>query len=143
MTTGTLRLEGRLAAVTITVAVGLVRGAPAASSAVDRGYRASNAVSGSRFDVPIRELPFAIQAFTESFIKDQKAQNIFDVARFSPGVTYRSNDFNEGNANLAIRGERLMSVDLMGKNLTDEHYRPSQSTRGRPREFMLAIKASL
>ncbi|MEP7299838.1 MAG: hypothetical protein ABI702_26970, partial [Burkholderiales bacterium] len=34
---------------------------------LDRGYRASNAVSGSRFDTPIRELPFAIQAFTESF----------------------------------------------------------------------------
>jgi iron complex outermembrane recepter protein len=71
---------------------------------LDRGYRASNAVSGSRFDAPIRDLPFAIQAFTESFIKDQKARNIFDIARYSPGVTYRSNDFNEGNANLAIRG---------------------------------------
>jgi iron complex outermembrane receptor protein len=71
---------------------------------LDRGYRASNSVSGSHFDAPIRELPFAIQAFTESFIKDQKAENIHDIARYSPGVTYRSNDFNEGNANLAIRG---------------------------------------
>ncbi|MEJ2590958.1 MAG: TonB-dependent receptor [Candidatus Thiodiazotropha sp.] len=74
------------------------------ASDLDRGYRASNAVTGSRFDAPIRELPFAIQAFTESFIEDQKPVNIFDVARYSPGVTYRSNDFNEGNANLAIRG---------------------------------------
>ncbi|MBT0960761.1 TonB-dependent siderophore receptor [Denitromonas iodatirespirans] len=71
---------------------------------LDKGYRASNSVSGSRFNAPIRDLPFAIQAFTESFIKDQKPVNIFDVARYSPGVTYRSNDFNEGNANLAIRG---------------------------------------
>jgi iron complex outermembrane receptor protein len=71
---------------------------------LDRGYRASNSVSGSHFDTPIRELPFAVQAFTESFIKDQKAENIHDIARYSPGVTYRSNDFNEGNANLAIRG---------------------------------------
>jgi iron complex outermembrane receptor protein len=71
---------------------------------LDKGYRASNSVSGSRFDVPIKELPFAIQAFTESFISDQKPENIFDIARYSPGVTYRSNDFNEGNANLAIRG---------------------------------------
>ena len=71
---------------------------------LDRGYQASNAVSASRFDAPIRELPFAIQAFTESFIRDQKPVNLFDVARYSPGVTYRSNDFNEGNANLSIRG---------------------------------------
>jgi iron complex outermembrane recepter protein len=74
------------------------------STYLDKGYRASNSVSGSRFDAPIRDLPFAIQAFTDSFIKDQKPVNIFDVARYSPGVTYRSNDFNEGNANLAIRG---------------------------------------
>jgi iron complex outermembrane recepter protein len=71
------------------------------SSFLDKGYRASNSISGSRFDTPIRELPFAIQAFTESFIEDQKPANIFDIARYSPGVTYRSNDFNEGNANLS------------------------------------------
>jgi iron complex outermembrane receptor protein len=74
------------------------------STRLDSGYRASNSISGSRFDAPIRELPFAIQAFTESFIKDQKPVNIFDVARYSPGVTYRSNDGTEGNANMAIRG---------------------------------------
>jgi iron complex outermembrane recepter protein len=74
------------------------------STRLDDGYRASNSVSGSRFDAPIGDLPFAIQAFTEAFIADQKPRNIFDVARYSPGVTYRSNDFNEGNANLAIRG---------------------------------------
>lgn len=74
------------------------------SAYLDSGYRASNSVSGSRFDTPIRELPFAIQAFTEAFMKDQKPRDIFDIARYSPSVTYRSNDFSEGNANLAIRG---------------------------------------
>jgi iron complex outermembrane receptor protein len=74
------------------------------STGLDLGYRASNSVSASRFDARIRDLPFAIQAFTESFIEDQRPVNLFDVARYSPGVTYRSNDFNEGNANLAIRG---------------------------------------
>jgi len=80
------------------------------SSSLDSGYRASNSVSGSRFDAPIQDLPFAIQAFTESFIDDQKPRNIFDVVRYSPGVTYRSNDFNEGNANLAIRGFAVSST---------------------------------
>lgn len=74
------------------------------STNLDDRYRASNSVSGSRFDAPIGDLPFAVQAFTEAFIADQKPRDIFDVARYSPGVTYRSNDFNEGNANLAIRG---------------------------------------
>jgi iron complex outermembrane recepter protein len=92
---------------------------------LDRGYRASNAVSGSRFDVPIRELPFAIQAFTEAFIEDQKPENLFDIARYSPGVTYRSNDFNEGNANLAIRGFAVSSVAGAPQVLRDGFNGPS------------------
>ncbi len=92
------------------------------STHLDSGYRASNAVSGSRFDTPIRDLPFAIQAFTESFIKDQKPVNLFDVARYSPGVTYRSNDFNEGNANLAIRGFAVSSTPGNTQVLRDGHH---------------------
>ena len=74
------------------------------SSFLDQGYRASNSVSGSRFDAPIRELPFAVQASPNPLSQTRSRVNIFDIARYSPGVTYRSNDFNEGNANLAIRG---------------------------------------
>jgi iron complex outermembrane recepter protein len=85
------------------------------STKFDDGYRASNSVTGSRFDSPIRELPFAIQAFTRTFIRDRKPVNIIDVARYSPGVTYRSNDFNEGNANLTIRGFTVSS--LSGGNI--------------------------
>jgi iron complex outermembrane receptor protein len=95
------------------------------STRLDSGYRASNSVSGSRFDSPIRDLPFAIQAFTESFIQDQKPRNIFDVARYSPGVTYRSNDFNEGNANLAIRGFAVSATPGNVQILRDGFHGPS------------------
>ncbi|HSW08895.1 TonB-dependent siderophore receptor [Aquabacterium sp.] len=95
------------------------------STRLDTGYRASNAVSGSRFDTPIRDLPFAIQAFTESFIADQKPVNIFDVARYSPGVTYRSNDFTEGNANLAIRGFAISATPGNVQILRDGFHGPS------------------
>ena len=95
------------------------------SAYLDSGYRASNSVSASRFDAPIRDLPFAIQAFTESFIRDQKPVDIFDVARYSPGVTYRSNDFNEGNANLAIRGFAVSSTPGNVQILRDGFHGPS------------------
>lgn len=95
------------------------------ASHLDRGYRASNAVSGSRFDTPIRELPFAIQAFTDTFIDDLRPVNLHDVARYSPGVTYRSNDFNEGNANLAIRGFAVSSVPGGVQVLRDGVHGPS------------------
>lgn len=95
------------------------------STGLDRGYRASNSVSGSHFDRPIRDLPMALQAFTESFIEDQKPGNIFDVARYSPGVTYRSNDFNEGNANLAIRGFAVSNTKGNIQTLRDGFHGPS------------------
>lgn len=95
------------------------------STHLDQGYRAPNSVSGSRFDAPIRDLPFAIQAFTESFIQDQKPQNLFDIARYSPGVTYRSNDFNEGNANLAIRGFAVSATPGNVQVLRDGFHGPS------------------
>jgi iron complex outermembrane receptor protein len=95
------------------------------SADLDNGYRASNSVSGSRFDTPIRDLPFAIQAFATSFIKDQKPRDIFDIARYSPGVTYRSNDFNEGNANLAIRGFAVSATPGNVQILRDGFHGPS------------------
>lgn len=95
------------------------------SSFLDQGYRASNSISGSRFDTPIRDLPFAIQAFTESFIDDQKPVTIVDIARYSPGVTYRSNDFNEGNANLSIRGFAVSATPGNVQILRDGFHGPS------------------
>lgn len=95
------------------------------SSHLDQGYRASNSVSASRFDTPVGDVPYAIQAFTESFIDDQKPINIFDVTRYSPGVTYRSNDFNEGNANLAIRGFAVSSTAGNIQILRDGFHGPS------------------
>jgi iron complex outermembrane recepter protein len=95
------------------------------STHLDSGYQAFNSVSASRFDVPVRDLPFAVQAFTESFIQDQKPRNIFDIARYSPGVTYRSNDFNEGNANVAIRGFTVGFAPGTPQILRDGFHGPS------------------
>lgn len=36
-----------------------------------------------------------------------------------------------------------MQVELAGRNLGGAQYRPSQSTRARPREVLFVVKASL
>lgn len=76
----------------------------AVNTTKDKGYRASNSVSGSRFNTAIKDLPFALQAFTNEFITDIHPSNLYDVALYSPGVVYRSSDFNDGNTALGIRG---------------------------------------
>ena len=40
-----------------------------------------------------------------------------------------------------VRRSYAIDLRLTGKNLADEHYRPSQSTRGRPREVLLTLGA--
>jgi len=95
------------------------------STAQEKGYRAVNSVSGSRFNAPINELPVALQVFTQSFIEDQKPVHIFDIAKYSPSVTYRSNDFNEGNANVAIRGFAVSSTPGNPQVLRDGFHGPS------------------
>ncbi|MDB6128394.1 MAG: TonB-dependent receptor plug [Verrucomicrobia bacterium] len=71
----------------------------------DNGYRASNSVSATRINTPIRDLPLTIDAFTEQFIKDLQARDLLDIVQFAPGVSSNSGDFAGGNnANYNIRG---------------------------------------
>ncbi|HXA15261.1 MAG TPA: TonB-dependent receptor plug domain-containing protein, partial [Opitutaceae bacterium] len=70
----------------------------------DVGYRAGNAVSATRIDTPIKDLPFAVSAFTQQFITDTGARDLFDVAQYSAGVTSAGREFTGGNSLYAIRG---------------------------------------
>jgi iron complex outermembrane receptor protein len=70
----------------------------------DKGYRAANTVSATRIDTPIKDLPFAISAYTEQFIADIGARELPDIARFAPSTTNASREFGGGNSLFAIRG---------------------------------------
>ena len=74
------------------------------TTSADRGYRAGNSVSATRIDTPIKDLPFAISAFTQQFITDVGARDLFDVVQYAPGVTSAGREFNAGNAVYSIRG---------------------------------------
>ncbi len=73
------------------------------SSAQDKGYRPGNSVSATRINTPIADLPFSISAFTEQFIEDTGATDLFDVVRYA-GVNSFSREFTGGNAQYTIRG---------------------------------------
>jgi iron complex outermembrane receptor protein len=74
------------------------------STSADRGYRAGNSVSATRIDTPIKDLPFAVSAFTQQFITDIGARDLFDVVQYAPSVTSAGREFNAGNAVYTIRG---------------------------------------
>ncbi len=74
------------------------------STTADKGYRAGNSVSATRIDTPIKDLPFAISAFTPQFMADIGARDLFDVVQYAPSVTSAGREFNAGNAVFNIRG---------------------------------------
>jgi iron complex outermembrane receptor protein len=56
------------------------------STTIDTGYVASSVVSGTRFNVPIKEIPLGIQVHTEEFIRDLGAVEVDDLIGYSANV---------------------------------------------------------
>lgn len=79
----------------------------------DHGYRAANSVSATQVAVPIRDLPMSISVFTESFIADQKAYDLYDVVKWAPGV-YQDNASPQGWIRYSIRGYTSAAVQRNG-----------------------------
>jgi iron complex outermembrane receptor protein len=82
-------------------------------STQDRGYRAANAVSATQVAVPIRQLPMNISVFTESFIDDQRAYDLYDVIKWAPGV-HQDNTSPQGWIRYSIRGYTSAAVQRDG-----------------------------
>lgn len=56
------------------------------STSQDRGYYASNAISGSRVDAAIQDIPLTIEVVTSEFIKDTGATDLRESLRYSAGI---------------------------------------------------------
>ena len=52
----------------------------------DNGYAATNAISGSRVDTPIKDLPIPIQVITSEFISDIGATDLRGALGYSSGI---------------------------------------------------------
>ena len=60
----------------------------------DKGYRATNSISGTRLNTAIKDIPMPIEVITEQFIRDTGAQNLRESLRYSAGVLLQSqNDY--------------------------------------------------
>ncbi len=59
----------------------------------DRGYAATNAISGSRVDTPIKDIPISIDVVTSEFISDLGATNLRSALAYQAGImTTTQND---------------------------------------------------
>ena len=60
------------------------------STSQDRGYYASNAISGSRIAVPIQDIPLTIEVVTSEFIEDTGATDLRESLKYSAGILLQS-----------------------------------------------------
>ncbi len=64
----------------------------------DRGYRATNSISGSRLNTAIKDIPMPIEVITEEFVRDTGSKDLRESLRYSAGIVLRSqNDAGQGN----------------------------------------------
>jgi iron complex outermembrane receptor protein len=63
----------------------------------DVGYRASNSISGTRTNTPIKDVPVNIQVFTEDFIEDLGFTNQVDLERYNAAMINGGGDVHSDN----------------------------------------------
>ncbi len=68
------------------------------STSKDKGYRATNSISGTRLDTPIKEMPMPIEVITEDFLRDTGAVDLRQSLRYSAGITLQSQNDQGSNA---------------------------------------------
>lgn len=56
------------------------------NSTTDRGYLANNALSATKTNTPLRDLPINLSVITEEFLRDLNGVNATDVLEYSPSV---------------------------------------------------------
>ena len=68
----------------------------------DKGYLATNAISGTRLSSAIRDLPMPIEVITEDFLRDTGSDNLRQALRFSSGILLETqNDYGAPGGHLS------------------------------------------
>ncbi|MDP1580596.1 MAG: TonB-dependent receptor plug domain-containing protein [Candidatus Didemnitutus sp.] len=63
----------------------------------DKGYRATNTISGTRLDTAIKDLPMPIEVITEAFIRDTGSDDLRQSLRYSSGIILQSQNDQGSN----------------------------------------------
>lgn len=69
----------------------------------DKGYLATNSISGSRLNTPIKEIPMPIEVITEKFVRDTGSTDLRESLRYSAGILLQSQN-DQGTPGGAYQG---------------------------------------
>src|SRR5690606_38440287 len=69
----------------------------------DKGYLATNSISGSRLNTAIKEIPMPIEVITEKFVRDTGSTDLRQSLRYSAGILLQSQN-DQGTPGGAYQG---------------------------------------
>ena len=89
----------------------------------DRGYLATNTVTGTRLNMPIKEIPMPIEVITREFIDDIGAVDVKESLRYSAGIVQdtvtTANNFTfspSGSGNAGSISRDSVAINIRGFN---------------------------
>lgn len=89
----------------------------------DRGYLATNATTGTRLNMPIKEIPMPIEVITREFIDDIGAVDVKEALRYSAGIVQdtvtTANNFTfspSGSGNAGSVSRDSVAINIRGFN---------------------------
>lgn len=69
----------------------------------DKGYRATNSISGTRLNTAIKDIPMPIEVITEKFVRDTGSTDLRQSLRYSAGIILQSQN-DQGTPGGAYQG---------------------------------------
>ena len=78
----------------------------------DRGYLATNAISGTSLNTPIRDLPMPLEVVNQELIEDLQANDLKEMLEYSAGVNTQSFQINNGSNPSAFNDSSPSSTNL-------------------------------
>jgi iron complex outermembrane recepter protein len=74
------------------------------SGASDEGYRAVDSVGGTRFRVPLKEIPLPVQIVTQELMEDTVSYTVADAIQYAASVRQAGSSTNDLKEEFSIRG---------------------------------------
>lgn len=85
----------------------------------DKGYRATNSISGTRLNTPIKDLPMPIEVITEEFLKDTGSNTLRESLRYSSGILLQTqNDYSAPAGSFSVSPGKINNPEGMTSSAT-------------------------
>lgn len=89
------------------------------STEKDKGYRATNSISGTRLNTAIKDLPMPIEVITEDFLRDTGSRDLRESLRYSSGILLQTqNDYSAPAGSFSVSPGKINNPEGMTASAT-------------------------